>query len=323
MCRSPEVNRHAVTLPLHTFRSIAECLFATAAFVDLRGWGESTILPDFQDYLEVAHTYGARLKLITNAVMRRAAIWKKLAQYAVVVGISFDAATDDTFRLLRGNARMDRVIENIHTIAAEFRGRGLKPRDYLYFCITVSGANLDQLEGITRIGRDAGIHRFKLEPLWVDPGNALHLSHHREKIPAIMATLDRAAAEQDLCIELSAALSPDTIVTAATRKLCIHPWQYLYVSARGRLGFCDHLNGREEFTFADWSPDTFPAFWNGTIMQQLRREHTVKFSGGDDIALCVDCNWCYANRYMDLEDWIQPDWSAYRVSPARSLSENR
>lgn len=312
MCRS--ANFKGDILPLETFRSIAEEIFPTAEVIDLRGWGESTILKNLKEYLDIAKAYPAKLKLITNATVKRPELWKMLSTSGVIMGVSFDAADKKTFAALRGNASIDTVIANMKLMAEGYRSAGYDPKDYLYLCITASGANLDQLEQITTIGREVGIRRFKIEPLKVDDSDPDHLKQHRKRIPEVIASLTELSRKHDLLIELSAALSPDEIVTEATKKLCIHPWEYLYINARGRLGFCDHLNGREEFTFAQWSPGNFEEFWNGDTMRQLRQQHLTKFYHDKAIKLCVDCNWCYSNRYMDLEDWVNPEWDQFRVN---------
>lgn len=317
MCRSAD--QQGDVLPLGTFREIAETLFPSATFVDLRGWGESTILANVENYLETALNYPVRLKLITNATVRRPSLWQRLTQAGVVIGVSFDAAEPELFRRLRGNARQDLVIANLKTIAEGYATAGHRTQDYLYFCITVSGANLDQLEGIVRIGQTVGIRRFKLEPLWSQPSDPENLIHHGQRTAEALERLAALSSEQDLLIELSASLLRDKVVRQATQKLCIHPWDYLYINSRGRLGFCDHLNGREEFTFGDWNPKAFQEFWNGETMRRLREEHVRKFEHGDDIGVCGDCNWCYSNRYMDLEDWIAPEWVNYRVTAERSV----
>jgi hypothetical protein len=158
-----------------------------------------------------------------------------------------------------------------------------------------------------------GIDRFKLEPIKTNDSDPNNLKYHTQTVKTETAALRALAKETGARIELSASLIEEQIYEPAVKKLCIHPWQYLYINARGRMGFCDHLNGVEEFTFACWGEHSFDNFWNGEEMLQLRKEHLARFYEGQNISTCGDCNWCYTNRYMDLEDWLEPSWSEYRV----------
>lgn len=311
MCRCSPVK--GTVLPLPLFKEMAATLFPSAEFVDLRGWGESTIIPGFLDYLDVALAYPVKVKLITNAVVRKPLMWERLGREGVTVGVSFDAATAELFRELRGGADIEQVLANLRLLTDAQRAAGHDPAEKLYLCVTISGRNLDQLEGIIALGMDLGVRRFKFEPLWAPDNDPNRLEFHTERVTRVMQRLTELRRLHNLQIELSAALSAESIQPKAISKVCIHPWQYLYINSRGRLGFCDHLNGRDEFTFGSWQEGTFDQFWNGADMRQLRAEHLQRL-GGAAIKRCGDCNWCYERRYMDLEDWLEPEWANYRVT---------
>ncbi|MBN2975671.1 radical SAM protein [Pseudomonas lactucae] len=106
MCRCSPVK--GTVLPLPLFKEMAAALFPSAEFVDLRGWGESTIIPGFLDYLDVALAYPVKVKLITNAVVRKPLMWERLGREGITVGVSFDAATAALFRELRGAPTLNR-----------------------------------------------------------------------------------------------------------------------------------------------------------------------------------------------------------------------
>jgi radical SAM protein with 4Fe4S-binding SPASM domain len=299
-------------LPLETYREIAEALFPHAVFVDLRGWGESTLLPNFEAYLDIALGYPIQIKLITNAALTKPHLWQRLGQAGVTVGVSFDAADQETFSKIRPGANIDRILNNVNIINEAYRDAEHDPARGLYFCITAGGQNIHQLPDIIRLGEAHGVRRFKIEPLFAPEGHPDRLENHRDQIRQSLAEVTAFSQEQGLTVELSASLLAEDTIVPATQKICVHPWDYLYVNARGRLGFCDHLNGQEEFTFATWQKGHFQEFWNGPQMTALRSEHLQRLNG-QAITTCAECNWCYDRRYMDLEDWIHPDWASYRV----------
>lgn len=311
MCRCATIAGDV--LPLVTFSEIASVLFPHGSFVDLRGWGESTILPNFDEYLEIAQRYPIRIKLITNATVNRPELWRRLGREGVTVGVSFDAAEAGLFRRLRGGARMRHVIENIRCLVEACREAGRDPGEQVYLCITVSGSNVDSIDQIVELGLGIGLRRFKLEPLWAPEGAPDRLEYHAEAVRGCIAKLAALSRTAACRVEYSASFLAELTQPKATHKVCIHPWEYCYINARGRIGFCDHLNGREEFAWGEWGRQSFLEFWNGGRMRTLRSEHLQRLSG-EVIQSCADCNWCYDRRYMDLEDWVDPSWAQYCVT---------
>jgi MoaA/NifB/PqqE/SkfB family radical SAM enzyme len=315
MCRQSAVAGDV--LPLETFQEIADTLFPHATFVDLRGWGESTMLPNFSEYLDYSLKFPLKKKLITNATLKnpvnKPSVWQQLGAAGVVVGVSIDAAEPVLYAQLRVGGELTRTIANVQQLIQSAAAAGYEPKQQVYFCITVSGANIFDIKNIIRLGLDLGIDRFKLEPIKTVDQDPVHLQNFTQEVRIEMQTLRQLAQATGARIELSASLVAEDVELLATQKLCIHPWQYLYVNARSRMGFCDHLNGLEEFTFARWGEEDFDRFWNGEKMRQLRQEHLDRFHQKQQISICGDCNWCYDQRYMDLEDWVEPGWSAYRV----------
>lgn len=311
MCRCSAIDGDV--LPVETFAKIAAELFPHARFVDLRGWGESTILPILDECLDITQRYPVRIKLITNGTVNRPRLWERLGREGVTTGVSFDAAEGPLFSVLRGGARLDRVKENVSRLVAACRDAGRDPGEQVYFCITASGSNIGQLDRIVETGRELGVRRFKLEPLFAPEEDPDRLERHPESVRRAVEGLADLARKTGCLIEYSSSLLDELTVRSATRKVCIHPWDYCYINSRGRIGFCDHLNGREEYAWGEWGHQPFLEFWNGPQMRELRGQHLRRLDG-EEIRACVDCNWCYERRYMDLEDWIEPAWDRFRIT---------
>lgn len=310
MCRSAGFKGDV--LPFDMYLDIAETLFPHAKFIDLRGWGESTTLKNFEDYLDVALRYKKRIKLITNGTINRPSLWEKLGREGVLVGISFDAADEITFERIRGGASMKKVLHNMELLTNAMLINNHSVSENLYFCITVSGDNLTQLTDIVKLGMQFGITHFKMEPLKSGDSDPANLIHYPDKINHSIHTLRQLVKEHPyLKIEYSASLLQEDTNTSKVKKFCIHPFTYLYVNSKGGLGFCDHLNGVAEFVWGQWKgEDGFQAFWHGEKMKRLREEHLQALNGGY-IASCADCNWCYERRYADLEYLIDEHWMNY------------
>lgn len=310
MCRSAE--HQGDVLPIDKFEEIAETLFSSAHWVDLRGWGESTILPNFFDYIDIAEKYPVRLKLITNGTIHWPRLWDRLAEANFLVGFSVDSSESQNYARLRGGASLKVVQKTLAQAVRSYQQAGLDPAESLYFCITVSLHNVHEIPEICAMGGRYGIRRFKLEPLFAAPQDPGLLENDVCAVNEMMVRLDQLVRDEGLQIEYSAALTKQSIQTVATQKVCIHPWDYCYISAQGKIGFCDHLNGQDEYTWSPWGSMPFMTWWNSEQMQQLRNEHLQRLQGRS-ITSCPPCNWCYERRYADLEHLIESDWQQYRV----------
>lgn len=309
MCRPFGGNRALPQMSMETFRRIADQTFPRADVVDLRGWGESLIHPEFVPMLEYAASLGPRLKIYTNLSVGRRRC-EALVEYDVTTAVSFDAAEKKLFETLRRGCRFELVRENLAFLAAAAQAKG-RP-GLLYLSVTVQGGNLPQVPKIVALAGELGISEVKLFPLICEESDPAHLSHH---LDAVVSMLDEAT-ELALAsgVRLSLGASMDETLTSEHHALtapCLHPWAYCYVDPSGRLGFCDHLIGQAAFILAEDS-ENFHSAWNSEGFQRLRSQHACGPQALEDDF--HPCRWCYGRRYMDTENWIDRSVASREVS---------
>jgi MoaA/NifB/PqqE/SkfB family radical SAM enzyme len=309
MCRSPGGNAALPEMTFDKFREIADQAFSRAEIIDLRGWGESLIYPQFSRALAYAASFGALLKIYTNlSVSRR--VCEQLAEYNVTTAVSFDAAEKHLFERLRAGCRFDLVIDNLAFLASAASAKGR--RELVYLSVTVQGENLFDVPNIVELANSLGISEVKLFPVICDESDPAHLSHH---LPDVARVLDRALhMANTLGVRLSCGAGLDESLTIQDRAMmapCLHPWTYCYIDPFGQLGFCDHLIGQKAFILAGASSD-FHAGWNSQGFQRLRAQHACGPTAIDDDY--YPCRWCYGRRYVDTEDWIEPAFGCRKVS---------
>ena len=93
-----------MNLPLSFFKKIADELFPHAKSVDLRGFGESTLLPYWKDIVDYSLKFKCKKGIVTNLSVKNDNMWAYLIKNDFWVGISFDGATKKTFEhIRRGN----------------------------------------------------------------------------------------------------------------------------------------------------------------------------------------------------------------------------
>jgi MoaA/NifB/PqqE/SkfB family radical SAM enzyme len=313
MCRSARGYDRALNLSRDRFDAVAAELFPATAIVDLRGWGESTVLKDFPYYLAETVRYGARPRLVTNLTAGTPQLWRSLAEHDAILAVSFDAATPETFAQLRPGSRLDRILANLRTVVDARRRHGLGPDD-VYFNVVAQEPALEELPMIVDVAAEYGLTRVHVNPVTLPVSHPLHLGRHLPRVRQALDGLRRRSAATGVQVTLGAALDDTLADAAAAEKRCTHPWAYCLITYGGRVGFCDHLigAGTERYLLGDLAEASFEQIWNGPDYQELRRQHVHWADGLDD--RFEECNWCYRNRYVDFEHLTVPEYGAMIVS---------
>ena len=316
MCRSAEKYNPAWNLPIGIFEQLAEELFDTAMLVDLRGWGESTILKNFDRFVDVTIRHRPQLRLVTNGQVNRPDIWDSLMSAHAMIVISVDAADPELFAQLRRGGTIPRLRATVSEIVAA-RDRYGAPRDNLGFNTVVSMDNLHDLPNIVDLAADLDVPVVVCYPIVTDLN---HPSHLRADLDATVRAYDAAASrarDRGIVLQLGAAPDPSlALVDKVRTPPCMHPWSYAYVTYEGGVGFCDHLIGNPRFTLGSLKDSSLEEIWNGDEWAKLRRSHVT----GQIEDRFAPCRYSYAQRYVEFEDRLHPDRSAQIVSTARQLA---
>jgi MoaA/NifB/PqqE/SkfB family radical SAM enzyme len=312
MCRpdaSATANR---VMTSELFERVAEDLFPLAMMVDLRGWGESLILPDIVKHIDKAASFGANIRFVTNLSFRRPAVLEKLAEHGCHVAVSIDAADPELFRALRGGAKLDLVASNIDLLTSSYEKR-FGTTERLYFTTTVQKPALTDLPNIIDFAADHRIKEVRLFSVTVENDSPLGIEGEAERIDEILNQAGERARQRGVRLIAGTRLGsmPENRLDIPA---CLHPWAYAYVSYSGAVGFCDHLVGipGEAYHLGHLQGSSFEEIWNGPGWQALRREHL----GNRDpkAPKFHECGWCYKNRYIDFEHFFDPEASSRIVT---------
>lgn len=319
MCRSAGKYSASKNMDRDLFHRVADELFPYAAIVDLRGWGESTILKDFVYYVEQTARYGCRPRIVTNLTVGNEELWRCLVAHDAIIAISFDAATPETFAKLRPGSRLPRILANLDVIVDECRALG-RPLDDIYFNVVVQAEALEELPRIVDIAANYGLRRVHVNPVTLAPSDPGHLSRHLDGVRSALGRLKERSRATGVEVSLGAALDETLAEAGLAAKRCTHPWVYCLVNHAGKVGFCDHLIGEGTglYLLGDLREASFEDIWNGPAYQDLRRQHVAWQEGlGERFE---ECNWCYRNRYVDFEEMTVPEYAKFTVSCSRAPS---
>jgi len=314
MCRSAGPFDRAKNMPRELFHRVAYELFPTAEIVDLRGWGESTILKDLPWYVAETLSYGCVPRLVTNLTVPNEELWRTLVRNRAFIAVSLDAATQESLSVVRRGAKLATILNNLHVIADEARVSCVD-LDRVHLNVVVQPPAIGELARIVELAAELGI-AVQLNPLSTGIDDPSHLSHH---LPAIGEALTAAAAigqDRDVKIRINAALDEMWAEPEHAAKTCTHPWMYCYVNYQGQVGFCDHLIGdpAKDYLLGNLTESSFAEIWNGPSYVRLRREHATWGERGGVSERFAECNWCYRNRYVDFEEVSYPPYDRHIVT---------
>jgi MoaA/NifB/PqqE/SkfB family radical SAM enzyme len=297
MCRSAQQYDPSRDMEAEIFDMVSKELFPYASMVDLRGWGESTILRDFEKRLRATLDSGARVRLITNAHAMTEKLWEMFFEGDNIIGVSFDSASPETFKKL-GRGDFARVERNLRQGVAirDKRGRG-----FIYLNVVVNSFTLGELPMIVRLAADIGLTKVVVNPIKISQKQLTHLSHVANNIPHVLDEVYALAAKLGLKVQLGSALEENLVVEYGLPATCSNPWSHALIDYRGHVGFCDHLINRPEFTLGSLKESSFESIWNGSAFQGLREEHIRAEKTRSLSNTFWKCSWCYRNRYLDSE----------------------
>jgi radical SAM protein with 4Fe4S-binding SPASM domain len=143
-----------LNMPAELFVRLAEEFFPSATFVDLRGFGESTILPWWNDVLSYLERFPfVNWHLVTNLGVPRPAMWERMIQLGFELGFSCDGATKETFEAIRVNSRFPTILSNLEAIKQA--RQKWDQRGFIYFISTIQKRNIHELRQIVEMA-----HRY-------------------------------------------------------------------------------------------------------------------------------------------------------------------
>jgi MoaA/NifB/PqqE/SkfB family radical SAM enzyme len=308
-CRSAGKYRRELDMPIDLFRRIAAELFPTTTLVDLRGWGESTILKSFPEIISITADYGPKIRLVTNGMNPNEHIWDHLMALKSMIVISCDAADPELFSLLRTGGNLDQLKKTTKTIV-RYRDHYGVPEDHVYFTAVVSRPNIEHLPELIEMAYDLGLPKVILFPVGRKPSHPWHLRHDIDQTRRGLIAAHERANKLGITLQLGSALDDALRLVSDVRTKCMHPWTYSLVDYAGRVGYCDLLLSREEQTFGSLYEKSFKEIWNGDDFKALRQAH-VQRNLPDRFSAC---RWCFTMRYVDFEQYIHPSYQAGVVS---------
>lgn len=314
MCRGPGLIPSTQRMSEKLFSTIEAELFPTADMIDLRGWGESLILPEFPDRARRAARYGATLRVLSNLSFHRDEVLDLVADMGFHLGISIDSADPQLLAQLRGGACLDLIERNLYRLSASYERTGISDR--LSFYVTCQRPALPGLERLVELAARTGIRDVRLAPVGTR-NQLLSIASATSEVEAALTRILEAADRTGVRVSFTASLVDD-LLPNQDAAACLHPWTWCYVAYHGLVGFCDHLIAVDRYTFGNLTEQPFRDIWNCPEWRALRREHLDQRR--QSAPHFHECAWCYKNRHVDCEDLVESRYAMNRLTIQRAAA---
>lgn len=292
MCyRKNNTYRNELDMPFELFKRTADLFFPYAECVDLRGFGESTILKNWTEIVDYVLQYDCKFGMFTNLSIFDDQMWGKLVKNNFWLVVSFDGATKRTYEFIRRGAKFNNVIHNLRHLVLCLKNYG-KPISNLSLAVTVQKMNLLELPDIIRIAGEIGIRRIRLNPVRAKPRDKNSLIFHKNLVLKQISEVLKIAKEFNIEVSFQASLgilALEESLGLEVQKKCRRPWANLFIYYNGDIGPCDCLIA-EPFVFGSLNRNSFEEIWNNASYQ-LFRENINSVNRIDS------CKWCLENRY--------------------------
>ncbi|MGE0599971.1 MAG: radical SAM/SPASM domain-containing protein [Dehalococcoidia bacterium] len=274
----------------------------TVRRVVLHGIGEPTLNPKLPEIIDVVKAKGAYALFNTNGLLLRGKLLEALVHSGLdEVRISVDAATPETYKLVRGADMFSRVIANA-TALSETRRRlnATTPRSSLW--MTGLKSNIRELPDLVRIAAEAGISEVYIQRLVYSERNlaredeALY-GHMGEAEKAGLAEAERVAVELGVTLRGSSEAMPaEQAPDFAERpwSACRRPTSLMYITANGNVlpcciaPFTDAPYG--SLILGNTGRMSLEEIWNGNQYEEWRS----RMQSDEPPAACRGCGSAWA-----------------------------
>jgi len=320
MCVRPFVSPRPAHLPPEVLSKLYPIFPAALKLVPFGG-GEPLLYPHFIELVDKAKQAGVQVVFNTNGSMLTEQVSQFLVSRSVdMVSISLDAATEETYRVIRIGAEFQKVIANITTLNA-IKQQQATSLPAIGLAYVPMADNVREIPQFLALSREIGAQHLSFEPLYVpDPEmNPAYKQFYQDQnlsnIPETeLDTLFIECAQLSRQLELS--ISPpdyfskwlpanqhsDTHNQASlfesvadqpeisipshpspveTPVACTVPWTSIYVNTSGLVQTCCFSSR----LFGDLKTQEIAEIWNGSEFRDYRQQ----FIQGRPPAECKVC----------------------------------
>ena len=250
---------------------LSKTVLFKADLIRLNGLGESTILPNFLDYLNILGQLPAQLEIVTNLIVSNNIIWEKLIENKTNFLISCDSSSASLFESIRRGAKFYKFKKNLQYI-----GKNILNPLQGQIIFTLMKCNIQELFSIVELAAEMGLGGVIVNVVKENDTNWMY--QHYEKIKAQFQKSFQLAESNNIELKL-----PDHIGHLPINKRisnpscqydCNNPWEEIYIRYNGDLTVCNMLN---PYIYGNCQNYSFEEIWNGVNAELFKTFVNTKY----------------------------------------------
>lgn len=278
-------------LPLPFFEHLAETVLRRTKTVRLNGLGESTIIPDFLRYLDVAAETGTNLEIVTNLSAPDPAIWNRFLDLDAMLFISCDAVDRGDLSRIRRGLDVEQFLANVRYLATRSKDLGRDPLK-TQVIMTLLGSNFRQLPAIVRFAA-----RWRLGGVvanMVKDGKGSWKTRQYDEILDAFRTANREAKRLGVVLTLPDQIEgrpvAEDFVTESNYRGCPTYLEEAFIRYNGDVCPCNMMN---PYVYGNLKRDTMEGVIRGppSLLFDVLMESMAKHP------YCVNCYYMRRNAH--------------------------
>ena len=256
-------------MPKSVMDVVIEELLPSASEIEMQGTGESLLASDFKRLFDATKQYPSIKKiLITNASLISDKQIDEFVTSNMELIISLDGASFDSYRLNRPVGNFDKIVSILKLIGEKRLLIGDAKFSYIINMV-VTRENYKCIDELIKLAKRVGV-------------DFLHISEVRECMPD-KDTWNRLKLDQcserdeferylEKCMELAKEIhlgfsfNPYEKDNHIKKKICVSPWQHVFIGADGAVKFCCEQN----YIIGNLLQTSFEEIWNSKEATEFR-----------------------------------------------------
>ncbi len=231
------------TMTLSLFRGIIRKLGPTVRCLRLNGLGESTVIPDFNEYLRVLVETPARLELVTNLSFDNEELLTQLLDLNMLIFVSCDSTRKDRLIRIRRNLNYDVFLNNLKGVSDYVQYHGRNKLD-CQIIMTLMESNFRELPDMVDFA-----HRYGLGGVignMVKDGNGAWRSRRIDEIRKTFAQAARRAEEVGVALKVPDQIEgiplDEDFVSKSNARHCPTLMEEVFIRYNGDVCPCNMMN---------------------------------------------------------------------------------
>ena len=268
-------------LSIDLLNSLSENVLINANLIRLNGLGESTIIPDFLEYLNILNKLPAQLEIVTNLTVANNKIWDKLLENNTNFLISCDSSSSQLFESIRRGASFTSFKKNLQYI-----GSNLSNPLQGQIIFTLMELNIHEITKVVELAAKMGLGGVIINVVKLDLKKNDWMYQHFENIIEQFQKAYELAESYKIVLKLPDHIGKlpvnKNISNPSCKLSCNNPWEEVYIRYNGDLTVCNMLN---PYIYGNCQNDSFEEIWNGLNAELFRSFVNTKYRH----YYCEDC----------------------------------